>query len=177
MAALPSISDTIDYADLAIGYCANDNAKGVLFGKRLTAPSSPVTQAIVTDALRWAYQGGAVAATTLREMANYLWWLINPYGLTAQAVISGGGGGGTVVPGTGTGYGYYVITDTISSQGATYQNNDLILGTQLGYVILNDQTFSVGTDFTFDNTTGTITLLTMTLFSGDKIIIPFNKKL
>lgn len=57
MAALPTILETIDYADLAIGLCANDNARGALYGKRLTAPSSPVTQAIVTDALRWLYAG------------------------------------------------------------------------------------------------------------------------
>ncbi len=37
MAAQPTVAETIDYADLAIGYCANDNAKGALFGKRKTA--------------------------------------------------------------------------------------------------------------------------------------------
>lgn len=102
MAAQPTVAETIDYADLAIGYCANDNAKGALFGKRKTAPSSPVTQAIVTDALRWSYEGGATTAVELRQMANYLLWLINPYGITAQYVIDSGSGGGTVVPGTAT---------------------------------------------------------------------------
>lgn len=97
MAAQPTIAETLDYADLSIGLCANDNSKGALFGKRKTAPSSPVTQAIVTDALRWAYDGGAVAAADLRQMANYLFWLINPYQLTAQNLINGGGGG-SVVP-------------------------------------------------------------------------------
>lgn len=97
MAALPTIALTIDYADLSIGLCANNNAKGSLFGRRIASPSSPVTMAIVTDALRWANDGGAVSATDLRAMANYLWWLINPYGLTAKYLISGGGGG-TVVP-------------------------------------------------------------------------------
>lgn len=98
MAALPTIQNTIDYADLSIGLCANDNQKGSIFGKRLTSPSSPVTQAIVTDALRWALVGGAVDAQTLRQMANYLIWLIGSYGMTAKKIISGTGGGGTVVP-------------------------------------------------------------------------------
>jgi len=102
MAALPTIAQTIDYADLAIGLCVNYNAKGVLFGKRLSAPASPVTQTIVNDALRWAYEGGAVDADTLREMANYVVWLTSPFFLTAKNTISGGSGGGTVVPSSTT---------------------------------------------------------------------------
>lgn len=102
MAAQPTISETIDYADLSIGLCANDNASGALWGKRKTAPSSPITQAIVTDALRWAYNGGAVAAADLRQMANYLLWLINPYGITAQYIINNTSGGGSVVPPSST---------------------------------------------------------------------------
>lgn len=102
MAAQPPIPLMIEYADVAIGLCANDNSKGALWGKRLTAPSSPITQAIVTDALRWAYAGGATDAETLREMANYLWWLINPYGITAQYIVSNTSGGGSVVPPSST---------------------------------------------------------------------------
>lgn len=98
MATLPTIQETIDYASLAIGYCANDNASGNLWGKRLTAPSSPVTQSIVKDALQWALDGGAYSDESLREMANYLWWLISPYGIRAQYVISNTSGGGSVVP-------------------------------------------------------------------------------
>jgi len=102
MAAQPTVAETIDYADLAIGLCANDNAKGSLWGKRKTSPSSPVTQAIVTDALRWSYEGGATTAVELRQMANYLLWLINPYGLTAEYLIDNTSGGGAVVPATST---------------------------------------------------------------------------
>lgn len=102
MAAQPTIAQTIDYADLSIGLCANDNAKGDFFGKRLTAPSSPITQAIVTDALRWSYLGGATTAVEQRQMANYLLWLINPYGITAQYIISNTSGGGSVIPSTST---------------------------------------------------------------------------
>lgn len=98
MAALPTIAQTIDYVDVAIGLCANDNSTGALFGKRKTSPSSPQTQAIINDALRWAYEGGAETDETLREMANYIVWLTNPYFLRAKYIVSGGGGGGTVVP-------------------------------------------------------------------------------
>lgn len=102
MAAQPTVAETIDYADLAIGLCANENARGVMFGKRKTAPSSPITQAIVTDALRWSLAGGATTTIELRQMANYLLWLINPYGITAEYLISSTSGGGTVTPGTST---------------------------------------------------------------------------
>lgn len=102
MSALPTIPQTISYAKVAIGLCAIDNSKGLLWGKRLTAPSSPLTQTIVKDALDWAYTGGAVSDAELRQIANYLIWLINPYGITAQYIVSNTSGGGTVVPATST---------------------------------------------------------------------------
>jgi len=102
MSSLPTIPNTIDYAKLATGLCAIDNSKGALFGKRLTAPSSPLTQSIVTSALEWAYDGGAVSSDDLRQIANYLIWLTSPYFQTAQYIISTTSGGGAVVPGTAT---------------------------------------------------------------------------
>lgn len=177
MAALPTIPDTIDYADLAIGLCANNNGLGALYGKRIAAPSSPVTQTIVNDALRWAYEGGAVPASQLRQMANYVVWLTSPYFSTAKSIITGGGGGGSVVPGGGSGYAYVALPYTITADSTTFQTNDLILGKDLGFVLVDDQTFQLDKDFTVNYVTGTITFTTITLFVDSKLILPFNKKL
>lgn len=177
MAAPATIQNTIDYAKLATALCGNDNAAGVLFGKRLTAPSSPITQSIVTDALQWGLDGGAVPDTTLREMANYLVWLTSPYFLTAKSIITGGGGGGSVVPGGGSGYAYVALPYTIDTESTTFQTNDLILGKDLGFVLVDDQTFQLNKDFTVNYVTGAITFTTITLFVDSELILPFNKKL
>jgi len=102
MSSQPTILQTIDYAKLATALCGNDNASGALWGKRLTAPSSPLTQSIVTSALEWGYYGGAVSSTELRQIANYLIWLTSPYFQTAQYIISNTSGGGSVVPPSST---------------------------------------------------------------------------
>jgi len=177
MAALPTIPTTIEYAKLATALCGNDNAEGALWGKRLTAPSSPITQSIVTDALEWGYDGGAVSATTLRAMANYLVWLTSPYFLTAKSIITGGSGGGSVVPGGGSGYAYVALLYTIVADSTTFQTNDLKLGKDLGFVLVDDQTFQLDKDFTVNYVTGTITFTTITLFTSSKLTLPFNKKL
>jgi len=97
MAAYPTIPETIVYADISTGLCANYNSEGALWGARVIPICSPVTIAIVTDALRWGAAGGAQDAETLRNMRNYLLWLIGMFGMDAKRIVSGGGGG-TVVP-------------------------------------------------------------------------------
>ncbi len=102
MAALQTIAETIVIGDISIYLSGNNNALGVLFGKRLASPFSPVQIATCTDALRWQYEDllavGAVSDDdTLRGTANYLIWMCGRYGLQAQYIASGSGGG-TVVP-------------------------------------------------------------------------------
>lgn len=181
MASLPTISQTIDYTDLAIGLCANDNSLGALFGKRITAPSSPITQTIVNDALRWALAGGAVSAIQLRQMANYVTWLTTPYFLTAKNTISGGSGGGTVVPIGGHRYEWYSFVGTVGSgqdDSNTYFN--LIFE---GAVQLNSFTINSGglqTDpphFTFDTDSGTIDWSPNKFFDWDVIAAQFYRKI
>lgn len=75
---------------------ANDNSNGQLFGGRIASPFSALTITIVTDALDWGNYAGQ-NAITLREITNYLIWLIGAYGQEAQAILNGGGGG-TVIP-------------------------------------------------------------------------------
>ena len=82
--------------DVSVYLASNDNAEGSLFGKRLASPTSPVTIAYVTDALRWQNDGDPTD-TTLRQTANYLIWLCGKYGQQASYIISGTGGG-SVIP-------------------------------------------------------------------------------
>jgi len=95
--AITTIAEAITRGSISIYLAANDNSSGALYGGRRAAPTSPVTIAIVTDALSWANDGGAESAADLRQMANYLIWLTGTYGLEAT-VISGGSSGGTVIP-------------------------------------------------------------------------------
>lgn len=95
--AIATISETIELGRISTYLAANNVANGALFGAR-KAPVSPVTIAIVTDALDWGYTGGAQTEQSLREVANYGIWLFGMYGQQAQA-ISGGGGSVIPVPG------------------------------------------------------------------------------
>lgn len=181
MSALPTISETVQYADLAIGFCVNDNASGSLWGKRITAPSSPITQTIVNDALRWALAGGAVSAIQLRQMANYVTWLTTPYFLTAKNTISGGSGGGTVVPIGGHRYEWYSFVDTVGSDqdnSTTYFNSLFVGALQLKTFTNNgggDQNDVA--NFTFDSASGTIDWTPNKFFDGDVIAAQFYRKI
>jgi hypothetical protein len=76
----------------------------------------------------------------------------------------GGGGGG-----------YAALSDTISTPTTdTYTNAALIGATELKFVIINKQlyTYEDG-DFSFNENVGTISFLTITLFDGDTITIPY----
>lgn len=98
--AIPTIQEAINRGSVSIYLAGNNNAKGALFGKRLAAPGSMTTIAMVTDALSWGYDGGAQTEESLRQTANYLVWLCGSYGQQAQYILEGNGGG-SVVPGGG----------------------------------------------------------------------------
>lgn len=91
----PTISETITYGRISTYLVGNNNANGALFGKRLSAPGSMVSIAMITDALDWGQN--SQSSQNVRSMANYLIWLIGMFGQQAQ-VISGGGGGGHIIP-------------------------------------------------------------------------------
>lgn len=127
MTALATIPETIQYADLSVGYIANDNAKGALFGPRLSAPCSPVTLTIVNEGLRWAYEGANTSNEDLREMANYVRWLSGPFFTKAQFVISGGSSGGSVVPGNlSTIFPFYITSADFESDGVSYNDPNIV---------------------------------------------------
>lgn len=94
---IATTAQAILWGDISIYLAANDNANGAIFGRRITSPSSPITIAMVTDALRWGSATGAQTAISVREVTNYLIWLEGKYGQEAQ-YIAEGGGGGSVIP-------------------------------------------------------------------------------
>lgn len=98
---ISTISQTILRGDISIYLSANDNAKGNIFSHRIASPGSPVTIALVTDALRWGSDGGAQTEQDVRQMANYLIWLIGIYGQKAEYISQGTGGGSVIIPSNG----------------------------------------------------------------------------
>lgn len=69
---------------------------------------------------------------------------------------------------------YAALPATIAAQGTTYQNDDLIGASEVQFIIVNKQlyTYEDG-DFAFNDNTGTVVFITITLFVGDKIVIPY----
>ena len=101
MASLLTIPVVVSCGDVSTYLSDNDNKSGALFGKRLSAPISPVTILMATDGLRWGTEkdiDGTIHNTaTSRQVANYCVWLYGKYGQAAQYIISGTGGG-SIVP-------------------------------------------------------------------------------
>lgn len=90
-----SIPEIIKLGDISVPLSSNYQANGDLFGKRL-AFTAPSTIALVTDALRWQYEG-TPTDSTLRGTANYLYWLCGKFQIEGQFIITGTGGG-SVIP-------------------------------------------------------------------------------
>lgn len=125
--SIATIQEAIDRADVSIYLCGNDNSKRAMFGGRKAAPGSQVSIAMITDALRWGFSGGAQTTQDLREVANYLIWLIGFYGQQAQAILQGSGGG-TVIPGgnDSTIYPIYITSANFEPDGISYDNPNIV---------------------------------------------------
>lgn len=97
---MPSIltpSDIVEIGDVSTYLALNYVSKKKLFGGAVIKPTPPVLIAMATDALRWGIEGGAESDESIRNVANYLYWLCGTFQLKAQNIISGPGGG-SVVP-------------------------------------------------------------------------------
>lgn len=94
-----------------------------------------------------------------------------------KAIVSLSIGGGVAVPTSpDSRYVYNVINATITIAGATYTNTDLILGTDLEFILWNKVPLVVSEDFSYNNATGVITLLNGNTFGiGDIVTIPYNQ--
>ncbi len=148
--SIATIQETIDRGNISIYLSANDNSKGGLFSPRLAAPGSAVSIALITDALTWGYEGGAQSDINVREMANYLIWLIGIYGQEAQYIIDNTSGGGTITPsGDTVFFPFYINSSNFESDGVTYLNSK-IAGTNISLFINEySQQFFPGTEFTY----------------------------
>lgn len=93
MASLLTIPDTIEVGEVSTYLSANYTSKQALFGGSVIKPTPPIQILQVTDGLNWGNAGGAETAQSLRQVANYLYWLCGLFQLQAQNIISGPGGG------------------------------------------------------------------------------------
>lgn len=166
--SFPSIPQTIVRGDISTYLAANYNSKGTLFGGT-KAPVSAVSIALVTDALRWGYDGGAQTAESLRSTANYLIWLTNMWGQQAQAISQGAGGGTVIPPGTSTPNPIDWIVSASSSNTAPLKSGDTscIITSMIGWNInyfrggIVQQTTDAGDGsvfYSWDKATGTLQL-------------------
>lgn len=97
---MATIPETILNGELSVPLAANDNSRGSLFGGRLSNPTSPVTIAMVTDALSWMYEStGSYTNQEMTAVANYLIWLMGKYGLQASNITGSGGSVTPITPG------------------------------------------------------------------------------
>ena len=93
MATILPVDEIIELGKASIYLSANYVAKRRLFGGTVIKPTPPVQIAWVTDALEWGYLGGAQTDQSLRQTANYAYWLYGKFQLEAQNIIDGPGGG------------------------------------------------------------------------------------
>lgn len=131
------------------------------------------------QSLSWEYDQDP-SSTNLYAMGNYVFSLCFPYVFEAM-VLSGAGGvsPNPVVPGVSYIYneilGTVGTTTGLTAGATTYTNTDMVGGTNLNFILLDNMILTVGIDFSFDNSTGTITLLQSSWVTGSKLIIPYNK--
>ncbi len=160
--SIATIQQTIDRGNVSIYLAGNNNAKGSLFGARIASPTSPITIAMVTDALDWGYDGGAQTDESLRAMANYLTWLIGVYGQQAEAILQGSGGG-TVVPGGGgtasSVYPIYIISADFEANGTSYNNSNIVGDNLIIFINEYSQQWLVASGTTFAYTATGINIL------------------
>jgi len=162
-----TIAETIEVGYMSVPLAINANARGNLFGPKLTAPTSPLTILMATQALEWGSDGGQ-DAEGLRNLANYTYWLCGKYGLQAQYIIGLNNGGGTVVPGGGftrpTQIDFEVDSTSFIPEGTTTKQ---FPSSWIGFDILfnrnaiaqNTVVVTDNTYYSWDRTTAFLTLL------------------
>jgi hypothetical protein len=135
---------------------------------------------IERDILQWEYDQDP-ASDNLYQMNAYVLALCAPYIFEAMS-ISGASGSAVTPAVPGSSYIYHVLDETVGTGSgptnglATYTHSDMVGGTQLDFLFVDNMPLSSGVDFSFDSSTGTITLLLTTWITGSIIRIPFNKR-
>jgi len=125
--AVPTTQEIIERGWVSAYLIGNNNSLGALFGSRIAAPGSMLTITMVTYGLKWGYDGGAQTSAALKNVGNYLIWLMGAFGQQAEAIISGGGGG-SVIPGGGVTniYPFVITSSDFESDGVSYNNTAIV---------------------------------------------------
>lgn len=150
---VPTIPQTVVIGKISTYLSVAYNSNGIIY-KSNRDTASPVTLAMITDALDWGYTGGAQSDMALVNTANYALWLYGMFGQEAQ-IISGMSGGGTVIPaGNNSLYPYTITGADFEADGITY-NDPRVAGINIS--LFADQfnsNFLYAPDFFIYTTTG-----------------------
>lgn len=147
----------INVAQISQYLCANDVAKGALFGPRL-APSTPLVLYMERAAVQWMYDISP-SNSTLPLTGNYLYSLCK---FNARALnILNNGGGGSVAPITPVSnvFPIYITSSDFENDGISYNNPDIV-GVNIT-IFINEvsQTWMVASATTFAYTSTGIQVL------------------
>lgn len=173
---MPTIPQTILNGEISVPLAANDNSAGSLFGARLSSPTSPVTIAMVTDALSWMYEStGSYTDQEMTAVANYLIWLIGKYGLQASNITGSGGSVSPITPGTLTPnrQDFIVSASSYLVTGTTTATLTAFIGYNIDFVRGGISQSTIDTEpsyFTFNRATGAFAV-SPALFVGEVIAI------
>lgn len=132
------------------------------------------------SSLEWEYAQNP-SSDYLYPMGNYVLSLCFPYLFEAQ-VISGATGSSVTPSLPGISYLYNVIYKQVGVDAgaptagtSTFTHSDLINGTDLNFLFINNVTYFLTQDFTVDYSTGTVTMLAYTWVANDRVAIPYNQ--
>lgn len=156
-----------------------DSVKKKAFSGGYNDPELHMKIWVEWQSLQWEYDQDP-SSDNLFAMGNYVFALCFPY--TFRAMLIAGMSGVSPTPVTpGAAYIYNEITGIVGTTSglvngaATYTHTDLIGGIDLSFMLLDNMVLTVGVDFSFDNSTGTITLLQSTWVTASNLVIPYNQ--
>lgn len=158
--AVPSTSQTIDYANTALYLASDGVAKGSLF-PNITDPKITMKIYMEKKAVEWMY-GIDPSDSTLTVTGRYLYTILGKYGTKARGIVSGGGGsvdaGTTII--TPPPYMFYVSASSFIVTGQSTKVITAYIGYNLIFVRGGVPQSTVNGGFSYyswDSTTGTFT--------------------
>lgn len=173
---MATIPQTILNGELSVPLSANDNSAGSLFGGRLSNPTSPVTIAMVTDALSWMYEStGSYTDQEMTAVANYLIWLCGKYGLQASNITGSGGSVTPITPGglTPSRIDFIVSASSYFVTGSTGGTISQFAGSEIDFIRGGISQSTIDTEpsyIAYTKSTGALTI-TPALIVGEVITI------
>lgn len=167
MPTILTVPEIIEIGDVSTYLSANYTSKGALYRNRVIEPVPPVQIAMVTDAIRWGYEGGAQTDQSLRQTANYAYWMYGLFQLQAQNIISGPGGGSVVPSPSGSGcpndLDFEVTSTSIMATGDTSLSIPQFIGYQVDFSrngVMQNTTNIGGSYYSWDSVSGIFSIST-----------------